>query len=35
LRLAVGHDYNAVSPIRGVRSGGGEETMQIEVSVHH
>ena len=35
LRLAVGHDYNAVSPIRGVRSGGGEETMRIEVSVHH
>jgi len=35
LRLAVGHDYNAVSPIRGVRSGGGEETMQIEVSVQH
>lgn len=35
LRLAVGHDYNAVSPTRGVRSGGGDETMRIDVSVYH
>jgi transglutaminase-like putative cysteine protease len=35
LRLAVGADYEAVSPVRGVRQGGGEESMQVQVSVRH
>ncbi|MEY3970806.1 MAG: hypothetical protein RLZZ80_504 [Pseudomonadota bacterium] len=35
LRLAVGQDYEAVSPVRGVRQGGGAETMRVAVSVCH
>ncbi len=35
LRLAVGQDYEAVSPVRGVRQGGGAETMRVTVSVCH
>ena len=34
LRLAVGADYEAVSPVRGVRRGGGVESMRVVVSVH-
>jgi transglutaminase-like putative cysteine protease len=34
LRLAVGADYEAVSPVRGVRRGGGLESMRVVVSVH-
>ncbi|MEY3572303.1 MAG: transglutaminase family protein [Burkholderiaceae bacterium] len=33
LRLAVGPDYDAVSPVRGVRQGGGRESMRVAVSV--
>lgn len=32
-RLAVGRDYDSASPVRGVRSGGGEESMEISVQV--
>ncbi|EHK64498.1 transglutaminase family protein [Achromobacter arsenitoxydans] len=32
-RLAVGRDYDSASPVRGVRSGGGDETMEISVQV--
>ncbi len=33
-RLAVARDYDSASPIRGVRTGGGEESMTVEVQVH-
>lgn len=33
IRLAVGSDYESVSPIRGVRRGGGIESMRVLVSV--
>jgi len=32
-RLAVGRDYDSASPVRGVRSGGGEESMEVHVEV--
>ncbi|MFY3605457.1 transglutaminase family protein [Achromobacter xylosoxidans] len=32
-RLAVGRDYDSASPVRGVRSGGGEESMEVNVQV--
>ena len=32
-RLAVARDYDAASPIRGVRTGGGDETMHVSVQV--
>ncbi|CAB3725843.1 hypothetical protein LMG26689_04581 [Achromobacter animicus] len=32
-RLAVGRDYDSASPVRGVRTGGGEESMEISVRV--
>ena len=32
IRTAVGLDYGEASPIRGVRSGGGTETMTVKVS---
>lgn len=32
-RLAVARDYDSASPVRGVRSGGGEESMTATVSV--
>jgi transglutaminase-like putative cysteine protease len=35
IRLAIGADYEAVSPVRGVRHGGGLETMRVSVTVHH
>jgi transglutaminase-like putative cysteine protease len=31
-RLAVARDYEAAAPVRGVRTGGGQETMQVKVS---
>lgn len=34
LRLAVGPDYAAVAPVRGVRQGGGNESMRVAVSVN-
>jgi transglutaminase-like putative cysteine protease len=33
VRLAVGLDYAACSPIRGVREGGGEETMRVRIDI--
>lgn len=33
VRLAVGPDYAACSPVVGVRSGGGTETMQVQIQV--
>lgn len=33
VRLAVGLDYAACSPIRGVREGGGDETMQVRIDI--
>ena len=32
-RLAVGRDYDSAAPVRGVRRGGGVETMQVDVQV--
>lgn len=32
-RLAVGRDYDAASPIRGVRRGGGVESLGVDVRV--
>jgi transglutaminase-like putative cysteine protease len=34
VRLAVGPDYAACAPIRGVRTGGGEEDMRVSVDIH-
>jgi transglutaminase-like putative cysteine protease len=31
IRTAVGLDYAEAGPVRGVRSGGGEETMHVSV----
>jgi transglutaminase-like putative cysteine protease len=32
-RLAVGRDYDAAAPVRGVRRGGGDEAMSVAVQV--
>ena len=32
-RLAVARDYDTASPIRGVRTGGGEESLSVNVTV--
>lgn len=32
-RLAVGRDYESAAPVRGVRTGGGTETLSVKVSV--
>lgn len=32
-RLAVARDYDSASPVRGVRTGGGQESMTVEVQV--
>lgn len=32
-RLAIGRDYDSAAPVRGVRRGGGEETLSVNVSV--
>lgn len=32
-RLAIGRDYDSAAPIRGIRRGGGDETMQVHVQV--
>lgn len=32
-RIAIGRDYDSASPVRGVRTGGGEERMQVDVAV--
>jgi transglutaminase-like putative cysteine protease len=33
VRLAVGPDYAACPPIRGVRSGGGAEAMKVDIAI--
>jgi transglutaminase-like putative cysteine protease len=33
VRLAVGPDYAAAAPVRGVREGGGDESMRVSVRV--
>lgn len=32
-RLAVGRDYESAGPVRGVRTGGGHERMEVKVQV--
>jgi transglutaminase-like putative cysteine protease len=32
-RLAIGRDYDSAAPVRGVRRGGGEETLSVRVDV--
>lgn len=32
-RIAVGRDYESAGPVRGVRTGGGHEHMDVNVSV--
>lgn len=32
-RLAIGRDYESAAPIRGVRRGGGQESMEVNVDV--
>ena len=32
-RLAIGRDYDSAAPVRGVRHGGGEESLSVHVSV--
>lgn len=32
-RIAIGRDYDSAAPIRGMRHGGGEETMAVKVLV--
>jgi len=34
VRLAVGPDYAACLPIRGIRHGGGNEAMRVSVAIH-
>ncbi len=34
-RIAVGRDYESVAPVRGIRRGGGDETLSVQVSVAH
>ncbi|MDP2816705.1 MAG: transglutaminase family protein [Polaromonas sp.] len=33
VRLAVGTDYNACPPIKGVRQGGGKESMTVDITI--
>ena len=32
-RLAIGRDYDSAAPVRGVRHGGGDEKLEVHVSV--
>jgi transglutaminase-like putative cysteine protease len=32
-RLAIGRDYESAAPVRGMRRGGGEETMRVEALI--
>jgi transglutaminase-like putative cysteine protease len=32
-RLAIGRDYDSAAPVRGVRHGGGTESLQVKVTV--
>jgi transglutaminase-like putative cysteine protease len=33
VRLAVGTDYNACPPIKGIRHGGGAEEMMVDITI--
>ncbi len=33
VRLAMGTDYNSCPPIKGVRQGGGEESMTVDITI--
>lgn len=33
MRLAVGRDYQSAAPIRGVRKGGGDEQMDVNITI--
>ena len=33
IRLAMGTDYNACPPAKGVRQGGGEESMTVVITI--
>ena len=35
IRVAIGLDYLAAAPVRGSRSGGGQETMDVKLYVSH
>ena len=32
-RLAIGRDYDSAAPVRGMRRGGGEENMRVDVHI--
>jgi transglutaminase-like putative cysteine protease len=32
-RLAIGRDYESAAPVRGMRRGGGVETMRVEAQI--
>ena len=32
-RLAIGRDYDSAAPVRGVRRGGGQESMEVDVKI--
>ena len=32
-RLAIGRDYDSAAPVRGMRRGGGEESMHVDVQI--
>jgi hypothetical protein len=32
-RLAVGRDYDTAAPVRGIRRGGGDEVMRVDVHI--
>jgi len=33
IRLAIGRDYETAAPVRGVRTGGGDERLKVNVRV--
>lgn len=35
VRLAVGFDYQGAAPVRGMRKGGGDEALNVQVQVQH
>ena len=34
IRLAIGRDYYSAAPIKGIRSGGGQEELSARISIH-
>ncbi|AXA90840.1 transglutaminase family protein [Massilia sp. YMA4] len=32
-RIAIGRDYDAAAPVRGMRAGGGDESLKVEVQI--